>query len=151
VEFLGRPGWATGDALDTVAGRRANETMIEERLAAWCADRDRDELFHALQDAGVTAGPVMSSRDAAEDPHLAAGGAWTHLPPTEDYPETDWVSPAYRFSKSDVRIRTAPALFGEHNDYVYRELLGCSEEEVARLAEAGHIRDSYDETVINGA
>src|SRR5690606_10229855 len=35
VEFLGRPGWATGDALDTVAVRRANETMIEDRLAAW--------------------------------------------------------------------------------------------------------------------
>lgn len=151
AEFIGRPGWATDEVLSTVAGRRANETMIEERLAAWCSAQDREELFHALQAAGVTAGPVLNSKEAAEDPQLAASGAWTHLPATEDYPETDWGSPAYRFSKSDVRIRTAPALFGEHNDYVYREVLGCSDEEIARLTASGHIRMTYDDSVINGA
>lgn len=149
--FMGRPRWATDEALSTVAGRVANETMIEERLSDWCRDRDRDELFHALQAAGVTAGPVLNDRDAANDPHLAVSGAWTRLPATEDYPETDFVSPAYRFSKSDVRIRTAPALFGEHNDYVYREVLGCSDEEIAKLTEAGHIRDTFDQSVIDGA
>ncbi|HKS92120.1 MAG TPA: CoA transferase, partial [Tepidiformaceae bacterium] len=151
VDFMGRPGWASGDALDSASGRRANETMIEERLAEWSARQDRDELFHGLQAAGVTAGPVLSARDAAEDAHLAVSGAWTRLPATEDYPETDWVSPAYRFSKSDVRIRTAPALFGEHNDYVYREVLGCRDDEIARLTEAGHIRDTFDQTVIDSA
>jgi crotonobetainyl-CoA:carnitine CoA-transferase CaiB-like acyl-CoA transferase len=151
VDFLGRPAWATGDALDHLAGRIANQQMIEERLAVWCSDQDRDEFFHALQKAGVTAGPVLNSRDAAEDPHLAVSGAWTHLPATEDYPETDWVSPAYRFSKSAVRLRTAPALFGEHNDYVYREVLGCSDEEIAKLTTEGHIRDTYGQTVIDGA
>ncbi|MBN9492217.1 CoA transferase [bacterium] len=149
--FMGRPGWAMDDALSTVTGRRANETMIEERIAEWCAGQDRDELFHALQKAGVTAGPVLSARDAADDQHLAVSGAWTHLPATDDYPETDWVSPAYRFSKSDVRIRTSPALFGQHNDYVYRDVLGCSEDEIARLTEAGHIRDTFDQSVIDGA
>ena len=150
VDYMGRPGWAAEGALETANGRRANESMIEERLAEWCRERDRDELFRDLQAAGVTAGPVLNARDAAEDAHLAVSGAWTRLPATEDYPETDWVSPAYRFSKSGVRIRTSPALFGEHNDYVYREVLGCSDEEIAKLTEAGHIRDTFDETVING-
>jgi benzylsuccinate CoA-transferase BbsF subunit len=122
--------------------------MIEERLAEWTAARDRDDLFHALQQAGVTAGPVLNAKEAAEDPHLAATGAWKRLPATEDYPEVDWLRPAYRFSKSDVDLRTPPCLFGEHNDYVYREVLGLSDEEIERLAAAGHIATTFDPEVI---
>ncbi|HMO55049.1 MAG TPA: CoA transferase, partial [Tepidiformaceae bacterium] len=122
--FMGNPGWATAADLESAAGREAAQDMLEERIAEWTASRDRDELFHALQKAGVTAGPVLNAGEAAEDPHLAATGTWKRLPATEDYPEVDWLRPAYRFSKSDVDLRTAPCLFAEHNDYVYREVLG---------------------------
>jgi crotonobetainyl-CoA:carnitine CoA-transferase CaiB-like acyl-CoA transferase len=151
VGFLGRPTWATADGLETAAGRVAVEATLEERIAEWTTTRDRDELFHALQAAGVTAGPVLNAQDAAADPHLAATGGWTSLPATADYPATDFATPPYRFSESPVGLRTAPALFGEHNDYVYRELLGLSDDEVARLTEAGHIRDTFDASVIANA
>jgi benzylsuccinate CoA-transferase BbsF subunit len=150
VRFLGSPAWAADTAFATAGGRVAREDMIEERLAEWTATRDRDGLFRALQEAGVTAGPVMSARDAVEDQQLAATGAWTPLPATDDYPATDFTSPAYRFSKSDVRLRTAPALFGQHNDYVYRELLGVSDEEFEQLKAGGHIAEKYDESVLAG-
>ncbi|MGH2633002.1 MAG: hypothetical protein ACRDG3_06295 [Tepidiformaceae bacterium] len=45
-------------------------------------------------------------------------------------------------------LRTAPALFGEHNDYVYRELLGIGDEEYDRLKTAGHITETYDANLI---
>ena len=148
VGFLGEPAWASRDGLDTAAERAQHESMIEERLAEWTATRDRDELFHALQTAGVTAGPVLNSKDAAGDPHLAATGAWKRLPATADYPETEFGVPAYRFSRSDVGLRTPPALLGEHNDYVYRELLGVGDEEYERLRASGHITDTYDANLI---
>ncbi|MCL6643686.1 MAG: CoA transferase [Dehalococcoidia bacterium] len=148
VAFMGSPPWATAPELATAEGRAAAQDMIEERLAEWTATRDRDELFHALQQAGVTAGPVLNAKEAAEDPHLAATGAWKRLPATDDYPEVDWLRPAYRFSKSDVDLRTPPCLFGEHNDYVYREVLGLSDEEIERLAAAGHIATAFDPEVI---
>jgi hypothetical protein len=50
-----------------------------------------------------------------------------------------------------VTIRTAPCALGEHNDYVYRELLGLSEKEIARLAADGHIADTYDPVTIANA
>ncbi len=150
VRFLGEPVWAMSPELQTTDGRAAKESELEERLAGWTSTRDRDELFRGLQDAGVTAGPVMSARDAVEDPHLAADGSWTALPATADYPATDFNSPPYRFSKSNVALRTAPALFGEHNDYVYRELLGIGDEEFARLRTDGHIVDTYDASVLAG-
>jgi crotonobetainyl-CoA:carnitine CoA-transferase CaiB-like acyl-CoA transferase len=150
VRFMGSPEWATDAGLATGAGRAAREDEIEERLAEWTLTQEQDELFHALQRAGVTAGPVLSARDAAEDPHLAATGAWTRLPATDDYPETDFGTPPYRFSRSDIRIRTAPCALGEHNDYVYRELLGLSDEEVERFRAAGHIARDYDGAVLRG-
>ena len=139
--FMGSPAWTRG--LDSRDARAAREDEIEERLAAWTVTRERDGLFHGLQAAGVTAGPVLNSKEAAEDPHLAATGTWKRLPATEDYPEVDWLRPAYRFSKSDVDLREAPCLFGEHNEYVYREVLGISDAEMERLREGGHIVDTF--------
>lgn len=150
VDFMGRPAWATRDELATVAGRTAAEDEIEERLAEWTATRDRESTFHALQANGVTAGPVLNAQEAALDPHLAASGAWKRLPATEDYPEVDWLRPAYRFSESDVDLRQAPCLFGEHNDYVYRDVLGLSDEEFDRLKAAGHIADTFAPEALAG-
>ncbi len=148
VNFMGNPAWAIAADLDTAAGRAAAEDMLDERIAEWTATKDRDDLFHGLQAAGVTAGPVLSAGEAAEDPHLSATGAWKRLPATEDYPEVDWLRPAYRFSKSDVDLRTPPCLFAEHNDYFYRDVLGLSEEEVATLKDQGHIADTFDPETI---
>jgi benzylsuccinate CoA-transferase BbsF subunit len=150
VAFLGKPEWARRDELRTVQGRSALEDEIEERLAAFTVSRDRDELFHALQAAGVTAGPVLNAGEAADDPQLAALDAWKLMPATADYPATAFARPPYRFSASDVDLRTPPALFGEHNDYVYRELLGLSPDEIDRLTTAGHITNTYHPQALAG-
>ena len=126
------------------------EDEIEERIADWTATRDRESTFHELQRAGVTAGPVLNAAEAAADPHLASTGAWKRLPATEDYPEVDWLRPAYRFSVSDIDLREPPCLFGQHNDYVYREVLGLSEAEIDALAAAGHIATTYAPEALNG-
>ena len=146
VAFMRNPSWTQDLSEATI--RAAHQPMIEAHIADWTANRDRDELFHALQQAGVTAGPVMSSKDVAGDPHLAATGAWQSLPATADYPETPFGVPPYRFSRSAVGLRTPPALFGEHNDYVYRELLGVGDDEYAELEAAGHITNTYDPELV---
>jgi benzylsuccinate CoA-transferase BbsF subunit len=150
VEFMGRPAWATKPDYDSAAGRAAAEDVIEELLAEFTASRERDDLFHGLQAAGVTAGPVLNAKEAAEDPHLAASGTWKRLPATEDYPEVDWLRPAYSFSKSDVDLRQAPCLFGEHNEYVYREVLGLSEDEFERMRATGHVADTFAPEALAG-
>ena len=147
VEFMGRPAWATAATLGTAAGRLDAEDEIESNIATWTRAQDRDHLFHALQAAGVTAGPVLPSNDAANDPHLAATGAWQELPATADYPATLFARPPYHFSMSDVSIRSAPALFAQHNEYVYREVLGLTDAEIAKLTAEGHVRERYDDSI----
>lgn len=148
VDFLGRPAWATAPGLETAEGRRAAEDAIEAELAAFVAARDRDELFRDLQNAGVTAGPVLSAKDATEDPHAIQSPTWKRLDATEDYPATEFPAPSFKFSRSDVTLRTPPALLGEHNEYVYRELLGISDEEHATLEAGGHITTTYADEIL---
>jgi hypothetical protein len=38
-------------------------------------------------------------------------------------------------------------MFGEHNDYVYREVLQVSDEEFEALKAGGHIATEYDASV----
>lgn len=90
---MGSPAWASRAALEMAPGRSAAEDEIKERTEEWTAGKDLYELFHGPQAAGVTAGPVMSATDAVEDRHLAANSAWTRVPATDDYPESDFATP----------------------------------------------------------
>jgi len=49
-------------------------------------------------------------------------------------PTTGW-----KFSRTPIRIRRPPVRFGGDNEYVYKELLGISDEEYAELEREGHI------------
>jgi crotonobetainyl-CoA:carnitine CoA-transferase CaiB-like acyl-CoA transferase len=42
-------------------------------------------------------------------------------------------------------MRRPPCCLGEHNAYVYGELLGYGPEEIAQLKTEGHIGDTYAE------
>ena len=59
---------------------------------------------------------------------------------THDYPGVLW-----QMSHTPATIRRPPCCLGEHNAYVYAQLLGYSPEEIAQLKAAGHIGDTYAE------
>jgi crotonobetainyl-CoA:carnitine CoA-transferase CaiB-like acyl-CoA transferase len=46
-------------------------------------------------------------------------------------------------SKTPGHIRTAACCLGEHNDYVYRQLLGMGDPEITRLRQEGYIGETY--------
>jgi crotonobetainyl-CoA:carnitine CoA-transferase CaiB-like acyl-CoA transferase len=122
--------------------------MIEERLFDFTMTRDRDELFRDLQQAGVTAGPVLSAADAIDDEHLQQSGVWQDLPATEDYPASPFPAPSLQFSRSNVAIRKVPAAFGVDNNYLYKELLGLDDEVIAKLKSDGHITDVFSKEIL---
>ncbi|MBW1887209.1 MAG: CoA transferase, partial [Deltaproteobacteria bacterium] len=96
------------------------------------------EVMNRLQEVGVAAGAVMDDRDAYEDPHLKARGFFQEMTHpdvgTHPYPGLMW-----KASKTPNAIRTPPVRLGEHNEYVYKELLGISDEEYEQLEQEGHI------------
>ena len=117
---LGNPAWAADPALATAAGRRARHDDIDDRLAAWCATRGRDEIVEALCAAGVPAAPVLQPHRQADLPPLAARGFFEATEHPVAPPARQSTVPM-RFSGGPDRFHRSPApLLGEHN----REVLG---------------------------
>ena len=115
--------------------RKAQEPTIDAALADWARGRERDGLVAALQALGVAAGPSMSARDLYEDRHVRQRGMWTRVEHAR-MGELEVLSMPWLVDGARPAMRAAPAL-GQHNDYVYRELLGLTPEEQAALAADG--------------
>jgi crotonobetainyl-CoA:carnitine CoA-transferase CaiB-like acyl-CoA transferase len=135
-EVLGAPGWALDQRLDTAAGRLAHRLELDQRLAEWTRQHADREVQELLQAAGVPAAVVCGGGDVFEDAHLAATGFyWT----IDQQALGPWKYPRQTIRLSDMpemTPRPAPML-GEHNDYVFGELLGLPAHERAELAAAG--------------
>jgi crotonobetainyl-CoA:carnitine CoA-transferase CaiB-like acyl-CoA transferase len=54
---------------------------------------------------------------------------------------------AWKMSQTPLGVRTPPVRLGEHNEYVYKELLGYSEDEYRALETEGHIGTQYAEHI----
>ncbi len=141
---LAWPAWAMEARFRTTPGRLQHQDELDAHLTAWTRQQTPADVAQLLQANGVTAGPVLSVADAYADPHLQARGFFeivTHPEAgTHAYPGILW-----RMSHTPAHIRTPACCLGEHNAYVYGELLGYRAEEIDALTQAGHIGDTYVE------
>ncbi len=134
--LVGKPQWADDAELRTAAGRRARIAEIDACVAAWAAGLDRDDAAERLVAAGVPASPLLELEERNEHPHWVARG----LTVPHDYegfdPCTIYATPWHLTASPPQVVRPTPTL-GEHNDYVYRDLLGLDAATIARLQEEG--------------
>lgn len=141
-EVMGHPAWATDERFATTLGRWHHREELDRLLGEWTRTQDAFELFHKLQAAGVTAGPVQDEAAAYACPQLNARGFFEPL----THPEAGthrYPGLIFRMANTPNHLRRHPVLLGEDNDYVYRELLDLSESEIQRLTELGHIGMDY--------
>jgi benzylsuccinate CoA-transferase BbsF subunit len=138
AEVIGQPELAADPRFADPASRKKNEAELDRIISGWTRARDRDLVANTLARAGIAAAPSRDAEDLFHDPHLRARGAFVEV----DHPELgsrDFVGPPWKMSACEVEAQHAP-LLGEHNDYVFRELLGMSEAEVAKLRRDGVIQ-----------
>jgi crotonobetainyl-CoA:carnitine CoA-transferase CaiB-like acyl-CoA transferase len=139
---LGDPAWATHPQFSTLAGRLQHQDTLDQHLATWTSTQDARAAMEYLQTHGIAAGMVFFESDAYDDAQLNSRGFFetvTHREcGTHRYPGMLW-----KMSKTPGMIRSPACCLGEHNDYVYRELLGMSDEAIERLRQAGHIGATY--------
>ena len=62
-----------------------------------------------------------------------------------------FTTPLFRFPETPITVRQPPVALGEHNEYVYREVIGVSEAEYERYRELGHVRTDFDPKAPQGA
>ena len=144
---MGDPDWAGSPELATGAGRVASQDLLDEKIAEWTSRFEDEALFHRLQQVGVPAAPVLHSWRVLGDPHVQAHGLYEPCEIEDDIGVYSYPTPLYRLPASEGGIRRPPVALGQDNDYVYRELLGVSDEEYDRLVAEGHIATTFHDSV----
>ena len=138
VAALGDVPWAREPRFATLAGRRAHLAELDARLAEWTRERTGWEATEILQRAGVAAFPVYGLDEQAADPHFQARGLMARPEHPRIGPMQVYAHPIKLGATPGAVTATAPML-GEHNDHVFRELLGLSAVEIERLRAEGVI------------
>ena len=131
---IGRQDLAADDALAQAQGRRLRQREIDAAISEWTQRHDDYEAMHILQDAGISAAPYLSPQRVFTNPQLREGGFFSTHTASDGEPH-DLPALGWHFDGGpEPRITAAPVL-GQHNDYVYAELLGLSDAEIAQLIE----------------
>jgi len=134
---VGHPEWAEDPRFRSLEARKAHEDELDALLSRWTAERTPREVMEVLQGAGVRAGAVNRLSDLFSDPQLLYRRVWRELPHAE-LGTFHYEAPPFILSETPAELRPSP-LLGEHNLLVYRDILGCSEEEVHALVAEGVI------------
>jgi len=132
---LGSPDWSKGGKFASLARRKENEDELDGAVQSWTLTRTAEDVMASLQQAGVPAGVVATGRDLDQDPQLRHREHFKLL----DHPEIGvhaYQDASWRLSRTPAEIERSP-LFAEHNEYVYRNVLGLSESEFESLLADG--------------
>ena len=124
------------DGPTTAADRRRARAELDERIGAWTAARERDEVVRLLRGRGLRAAPVLSISELFSDAQLAHRATW----PAVQHPAIGamhLMAPPFRLSSTpSVQERPGPTV-GADNDHVFGEILGLSADERRTLQRDG--------------
>jgi crotonobetainyl-CoA:carnitine CoA-transferase CaiB-like acyl-CoA transferase len=124
------------------ASRHANRRELNRLISTWTVDAEPDWIMRRLQAEGIPAGVVNTEPGILGDPHLRARDFFQPIEHpstgTQFHPRRAW-----RASKVAEQPMRHPPRLGEDNEYVYREVLGFSEERYREWVESGHIGTDY--------
>jgi crotonobetainyl-CoA:carnitine CoA-transferase CaiB-like acyl-CoA transferase len=130
--LLGNPPWTKRPEFSDELSRRKNQDELDKNVEAWTSQFGCYEVAEKLQKAGIAAAPSLSTRQIVDDPHIKARGFFFETV----HPFMGNICLAslpWRLSDTVRGNYTYPPLLGEHNDYVFGQLLGLSQEEINRL------------------
>jgi crotonobetainyl-CoA:carnitine CoA-transferase CaiB-like acyl-CoA transferase len=129
--------WAQDPRFRERSSRLTHQDELDRRLADFTRVHDKFELAARARDVGVPASAVQTPAERIEeDPSTRDFGLW----PTVTHSQIGEVRVdglPFHLSRTDGEIRRGAPCLGEHNDYVFGELLGLSRAELDALREEG--------------
>lgn len=138
AQVMGRPELVSDERFATRAARKQHEGALNDLVAAWTADKVAEDLADELQYQGVAGTKSLSSLDLVADSHLWSRGFYTEV--TDKAGRTKATTgPSWKMSRMASIAKGAP-LLGEHNAYVFGEIIGLSVEDQQQLADGGIAR-----------
>jgi formyl-CoA transferase len=140
MRAVDREDLADDPELQDNPGRSSHQEMLDKAIEAWTSERTIDEVMDVMVSASVPAGPIYDASDFATDPHFEA----REMLQERDIEVEPGQPEKIRFPGVVPRLDRHPGALkwcgpqlGEHNDEVYRGILGLDSSELDALIEEG--------------
>jgi formyl-CoA transferase len=137
MHLVGRPELVDEPWFASGAERAKHADELDEAVGSWIAERDRDEVVRAFEEAHAAVAPIYDVRDVMADPQFAALGSLVRVAD----PELGSVlmqNVLFRLSETPGEIRSAGPSIGQHTEEVLGEL-GIGPDELAELRQKGAV------------
>ena len=140
VETIGKPELATDPRFATVQARRENWDALQQVYRDWLDSfKSVDEAVEAMSAARVPAMPMLTPEEVVDHPQLVSRQAF----PEVDHPAAGRVrvtaTPFHVDGKPTHPQDRAPYRIGEHTRVVLADILGYSDDNIAKLQTSGAI------------
>jgi len=135
---MGSPQWTKDERFADGLSRWQNQDDLDRLVGEWTSTHYVSEITEILQQAGIAAGPSFTPEQVANDPHLIERG-FLIAPQHLESGNKVLAGVPWKMSATLPTVDPSP-LLGQHNEYVFCELLGMSDQEFAQLVAAGIIR-----------
>ncbi|OGC94399.1 MAG: hypothetical protein A2W25_01835 [candidate division Zixibacteria bacterium RBG_16_53_22] len=129
----------------TPGDRKINEDELDKLVTAWTLKHTAEAAETIMQRAGVPAQKIFKPQDVYHDRQLKERNYFIPLKHPVMGEQKFEMQSCYILSKTPRRIKRPSPCLGEHNEYVFKELLGMTDEEIAQ-----HIIDGTITTEITG-
>ena len=116
----------------TLASRLEHRQALDAAIASLTADKDAGHLADHLRRAGAPAFRSQSSIDLCSDGYLWGRQGYRMVTDHKNG-SRPIIGPSWRMEPDMAKVERGAPLLGEHNDYVYREVLGLPADKLGDL------------------
>jgi crotonobetainyl-CoA:carnitine CoA-transferase CaiB-like acyl-CoA transferase len=140
AQAIGHAELAHDPRFAAAAGRIDGHDELDRLIEGWTLGQSLMEAFHALQQAGVPAGPLLDDASYSSDPQLTAR-SW--LRPLDSPDVGTHLHPGLAFRGVPQVWRRGSPILGQDNEYVYKEVLGVTSDEFERYRDDRILATEY--------
>jgi CoA:oxalate CoA-transferase len=141
LEVMERNDLLSRNDFMSASWRIANNVEVDEVVLEWTRKFTVDEIISRLTAREIPCSPIRDIRAVAAWPHLRDRGMLQDLPHPGMPAAIGPLAPAFplKFSATDTSYESPAPLARQHNDEIYRGILGMSERELQELSAEGVI------------
>ena len=136
AEAMGRPELADDERYATHGARGANQVELDQLIDNWTRTMTVEAVIWSMNQFSVPVGRIYRAPDMLTDPHFKARDAIVRIP-HKMFGALAMQNVAPKLSATPGQVRTPGPELGEHNDEIYRGLLGFDDAKLAGLRSRG--------------
>lgn len=133
MEVIDKADLINDERFSNVSNRVENHELLKEIIEHWSKDKGVDEISKLLNGNGIPSTPINTIDRIVVDEQIAVN---RNMFPVQKHPvagDIKLTNNAIKLTETDSNPDKPAPTLGQHNEYVYKELLGYTDEKYKEL------------------